>query len=65
MTKASATRSGQSTDTNAIRPFHANVPEEDLADLRRRIKATRWPDREPVKDPTQGVQLTFMQKLAD
>jgi pimeloyl-ACP methyl ester carboxylesterase len=55
----------QTTDKNAIRPFQVSFPEEDLVDLRRRIKATRWPDREQVKDATQGVQLATMQKLAD
>jgi pimeloyl-ACP methyl ester carboxylesterase len=47
-----------------IRPFHVNFPEEQLADLRRRIAATQWPDRETVSDTTQGVQLETMQKLA-
>ena len=47
-----------------IRPFHVNFPEEQLADLRRRIAATRWPERETVSDTTQGVQLATMQKLA-
>ncbi|MFD2614409.1 epoxide hydrolase family protein [Paenibacillus gansuensis] len=49
---------------NAIRPFHVNVPEDQLTDLRRRIKATRWPERETVKDTSQGVQLATMKKLA-
>jgi pimeloyl-ACP methyl ester carboxylesterase len=48
----------------SIRPFHINVPEEQLVDLRRRIEATKWPDRELVTDSTQGVQLATMQKLA-
>ena len=47
-----------------IRPFKVNVPDEELADLRRRILATRWPEREPVADSSQGVQLATMQKLA-
>src|SRR4051812_27088121 len=47
-----------------IRPFRINVPDADLADLRRRIQATRWPDRETVTDETQGVQLATTQKLA-
>jgi pimeloyl-ACP methyl ester carboxylesterase len=47
-----------------IRPFHANVPEEQLVDLRRRIVATKWPERETVSDATQGVQLATMKKLA-
>ncbi len=48
----------------AIRPFHINVPEDTLADLRKRVQATRWPDRETVADPSQGVQLTTIQQLA-
>jgi pimeloyl-ACP methyl ester carboxylesterase len=47
-----------------IRPFRINVPEAKLIDLRRRIAATQWPDREIVSDATQGVQLATMQKLA-
>src|SRR5215212_8918020 len=49
---------------DAIRPFHVNFPEAALVDLRRRIAATKWPEREPVSDATQGVQLATMQKLA-
>jgi hypothetical protein len=49
--------------SEAIRPFHINVPEEALADLRRRIAETRWPDRETVADQSQGVQLATMQEL--
>jgi len=52
-------------ETAAIRPFHINVPKADLIDLRRRVAATRWPDRETVSDATQGVQLATMQKLAN
>jgi hypothetical protein len=44
-------------ESDAIRPFHINVSDEQLADLRRRIAATRWPDRETVDDQSQGVQL--------
>src|SRR5918997_1530801 len=47
-----------------IRPFHVEVPEEALADLRRHIAATRWPSRELVEDRSQGVQLATMQALA-
>ncbi len=47
----------------AIRPFRVNVPAEDLADLRRRIAATRWPDRETVSDQSQGIQLAKLQEL--
>ena len=50
--------------TAEIRPFHVNFPEQQLADLRRRIAATQWPERETVGDATQGVQLATMQKLA-
>jgi pimeloyl-ACP methyl ester carboxylesterase len=52
------------TEGNAIRPFHVNVSEADLVDLRRRVKATRWPDKETVTDRSQGVQLATIQKLA-
>jgi pimeloyl-ACP methyl ester carboxylesterase len=52
------------TEDESARPFHINIPEEQLADLRRRIAATRWPERELVSDATQGVQLATMQKLA-
>jgi pimeloyl-ACP methyl ester carboxylesterase len=51
-------------DAIAIRPFHVNVPETELADMRKRIKATRWPERETVKDQSQGPQLATLQKLA-
>src|SRR5277367_1296813 len=50
--------------TTEIRPFHINFPDEQLADLRRRIAATQWPERETVSDATQGVQLETMQNLA-
>jgi pimeloyl-ACP methyl ester carboxylesterase len=50
-------------EDNAIHPFRINVPEEALVDLRRRVTATRWPDRETVTDQSQGVQLATMQKL--
>jgi pimeloyl-ACP methyl ester carboxylesterase len=48
----------------SIRPFHITVSEEQLVDLRQRINATKWPDKELVNDATQGVQLATMQKLA-
>ena len=48
----------------AIHPFRINVPEADLVNLRYRINAMRWPEREPVADASQGVQLETMQKLA-
>jgi pimeloyl-ACP methyl ester carboxylesterase len=49
---------------NEIRPFHIDIPEEELAELRRRIAAARWPSRELVADRSQGVQLATMQELA-
>src|SRR5271166_4838271 len=52
------------SEGDAIRPFRVNIPEEALADLRRRIAMTRWPDRETVADQSQGVQLATMQELA-
>jgi pimeloyl-ACP methyl ester carboxylesterase len=49
----------------AIRPFpRLNYPESELADLRRRVNATRWPERETVTDDSQGVRLELMQELA-
>ena len=47
-----------------IRPFQLEVPEEELAELRRRIEATRWPSKELVDDRSQGVQLATMKELA-
>ena len=47
-----------------IRPFRVNVPEAELTELRRRITATRWPERETVADFSQGIQLAFIQALA-
>src|SRR5688572_8458022 len=48
---------------STIRPFHIDVPEEELADLRRRIAATRWPEKETVEDQSQGPRLATMQDL--
>jgi pimeloyl-ACP methyl ester carboxylesterase len=50
-------------DDNSIHPFQAGFPEAELAELRRRINATRWPDQETVSDDSQGVRLTMMQDL--
>jgi Epoxide hydrolase N terminus len=47
-----------------IRPFRVAMAEDAVADLRRRITATRWPDRETVADDSQGVRLGLMQELA-
>jgi pimeloyl-ACP methyl ester carboxylesterase len=53
------------TEASAIRPFHVSFAEAELTELRRRVNATRWPERETVTDATQGVQLATVQKLAD
>jgi pimeloyl-ACP methyl ester carboxylesterase len=58
------TEVAQSTGTDAIRPFQINISQAALDDLRRRIVATRWPEKETVTDPSQGVQFATMQKLA-
>jgi hypothetical protein len=47
-----------------VRPFQVEIPDDKLADLRRRIEATRWPSRELVTDRSQGVQLATIQALA-
>ncbi len=54
----------QAPEKNALRPYRVNVPEAELTDLRRRINATRWPERETVTDASQGVQLATIQALA-
>ena len=59
-----ATQGAQATAADAIRPFEFNVSDEELTDLRRRIAATRWPEKEPVADRSQGLPLATMQKLA-
>jgi len=51
-------------EDNTIRPFQVGFPEAELTELRRRINATRWPDRETVADDSQGVRLAMMQELA-
>jgi pimeloyl-ACP methyl ester carboxylesterase len=56
-----ATAAESGTD---VRPFQVEIPEEELADLRRRIEATRWPTKELVADRSQGVQLATLQALA-
>ena len=57
-----AHRASAATD-HAIRPFRIDVPEEDLVELRRRVLATRWPDRETVSDQSQGIKLGKLQQL--
>src|SRR5260370_37305604 len=62
-------RTGMETQTNettstAVRPFHINVPQKDLDELRQRLAMTRWPKRETVTDDSQGVPLAMLQQLA-
>src|SRR5947199_1390866 len=65
MAQTTATQRGrEQPDKNAIRPFQANFPESELTELRRRINATKWPERETVTDATQGVQLATTEALA-
>jgi len=52
------------TSSDAIRPFKVNVPEAELAELHKRINATRWPERETVTDDSQGVPLAMIHELA-
>src|SRR3989440_4476206 len=52
------------TTAPAVRPFRVDLPEEAIAEVRRRIAATRWPSRELVTDRSQGVQLATIQELA-
>src|ERR1700728_4813541 len=66
MTQASITQhsSKPTADKDVIRPFHVSFPESELTELRRRIEATKWPERETVTDATQGVQLATTEALA-
>ena len=59
-----ATAGTQASGSAELRPFQFKASDKDLADLRQRIEATRWPDRETVENSTQGVQLDTIQKLA-
>ncbi|HEY6616980.1 MAG TPA: epoxide hydrolase N-terminal domain-containing protein, partial [Vicinamibacterales bacterium] len=52
-------------EATSIRPFQVNTPEADLTDLRRRVSATRFPERETVTDFSQGVPLATVQKLSE
>ena len=64
-TLVGAAVTAQASGDASIRPFHYRATNEDLADLKRRIAATRWPERETVNDNTQGVQLATMRQLGD
>src|SRR5919199_1003448 len=58
------TEQGATAEDPTIHPFQVNVPEEELADLRRRLALARWPSKELVADASQGVQLAMVQELA-
>jgi len=58
-----STKLATAAGDDAIRPFRVNISEEQLVDLRRRLNATRWPDRETIADQSQGVQLAKLQEL--
>jgi len=63
-TKTSATDGLSIVDDGPVRPFRVDFPEDAIVDLRRRIAATRWPERETVDDDSQGIRLATMQGLA-
>src|SRR6266516_3923352 len=52
------------TEEKIVRPFRYSASDEELSELRRRILATRWPEKAPVADQSQGVQLATMRELA-
>src|SRR5688572_11063986 len=60
-----AVRTEKSADATAIRPLTGETPQADLDDLRARIAATRWPEKETVEDLSQGPRVATMQALAD
>ena len=62
--ESKATDAATAAEDGAIRPFKVEVSEEELAELRERVAATRWPSKELVADRSQGVQLATMQELA-
>ena len=64
ITTTSPPAGGSGSQGSNIRPFQVNVPEAELVELRRRINATRFPERETVADDSQGIQLAFIQALA-
>ena len=55
---------GAAAEGSTIRPFRVDVPETAIVEMRQRIAATQWPDRETVSDQSQGPQLATLQKLA-
>jgi pimeloyl-ACP methyl ester carboxylesterase len=63
MVSTGSTEQGQ-TDSTPVRPFRVGFPQSELSELRRRVEAARWPERETVTDDSQGVPLALMQDLA-
>jgi len=63
--QGSMTGSSAQASATEIRPFHVNIPQKKLDDLKRRILATQWPEKETVADQSQGVPLATMQELAN
>ena len=59
----SPTRVAAEQNVTGIKPFRINVPQADIVDLRRRLRETRWPEKETVADPSQGPQLAQLQEL--
>jgi hypothetical protein len=55
----------ETAGATAIRPFHIEIPQEEIDELRRRVQATRWPDKEMVSDRSQGVQLAKLRPLVE
>src|SRR5664279_4738545 len=64
MFQTTANEQTAENQSSEIRPFSVHISDEAVADLRRRVLATSWPDKETVADPSQGVQLATMQALA-
>jgi len=64
LSSAAQQSSEQSADKTAIRPFRVSFSDAELADLKRRINATKWPERETIADESQGVRLATMEALA-
>ncbi|WP_308437082.1 alpha/beta fold hydrolase [Streptomyces olivaceoviridis] len=62
---AGAAASGNAQRSAAVRPFRVRVPQKELNELRRRVKETRWPDRETVRDRSQGAQLAKLRPLIE